>query len=327
MATTEFSKFAGILSAALPQHHLSGFEIAPLESIASTSFVHSDAFWGVAYWNENSLCVLKTSVDPLGLFSPFSWLVWGYRADLAVGCNAGVLAGAGGEWAQPSERVCHAVSSRARGAPTSGPRRQWRQGWRGQFESVRWGAPAGLTGKGSPELAAPGRKRQTPGKRAASCVGRGARSSSPGESRLPAEGRLGSSPGPLPVWPEGLCFLLPSALHTKLQWKPENAHAGTVPPNPVSRSAVWRRCHSLLLQLRHVLSRSHCCFLKVTHHFCARDVWIWSSLRGSRVAWALPPSSLWLLLWVWWLLPGSLANTPPFNSKLGNARRESTSLF
>ena len=31
VATAEFSKFAGILSAALPQHHLSEFEIAPLE--------------------------------------------------------------------------------------------------------------------------------------------------------------------------------------------------------------------------------------------------------------------------------------------------------
>ena len=31
MATAEFSKFAGILSAALSQHHLSGFEIALLE--------------------------------------------------------------------------------------------------------------------------------------------------------------------------------------------------------------------------------------------------------------------------------------------------------
>ena len=30
-ATAEFSKFAGILSAALSQHHLSGFEIAQLE--------------------------------------------------------------------------------------------------------------------------------------------------------------------------------------------------------------------------------------------------------------------------------------------------------
>ena len=30
-ATAEFSKFAGILSAALSEHHLSGFEIAQLE--------------------------------------------------------------------------------------------------------------------------------------------------------------------------------------------------------------------------------------------------------------------------------------------------------
>ena len=31
MATAEFSKFSGILSVALSQHHLSGFEIAQLE--------------------------------------------------------------------------------------------------------------------------------------------------------------------------------------------------------------------------------------------------------------------------------------------------------
>ena len=31
VTTAEFSKFAGILSAALSQHHLSGFEIAQLE--------------------------------------------------------------------------------------------------------------------------------------------------------------------------------------------------------------------------------------------------------------------------------------------------------
>ena len=43
VATAEFSKFAGILSAALSQHHLSGFEIAQLEFITSTSFVCSDA--------------------------------------------------------------------------------------------------------------------------------------------------------------------------------------------------------------------------------------------------------------------------------------------
>ena len=41
---TEFSKFAGILRAALSQHHLIGFETAQLEFITSTSFVRSDAF-------------------------------------------------------------------------------------------------------------------------------------------------------------------------------------------------------------------------------------------------------------------------------------------
>ena len=43
VATDEFSKFAGILSAALSQHYLSGSEIAQLDSITSTSFVSSDA--------------------------------------------------------------------------------------------------------------------------------------------------------------------------------------------------------------------------------------------------------------------------------------------
>ena len=46
MATAEFSKLAGILSAALPQYHLSGFETVNWNSITSTSFVHSDAFLG-----------------------------------------------------------------------------------------------------------------------------------------------------------------------------------------------------------------------------------------------------------------------------------------
>ena len=45
VVTAEFSKCAGILSAALSQNHLLGFEIAQLEfnSVASTSFVHCDA--------------------------------------------------------------------------------------------------------------------------------------------------------------------------------------------------------------------------------------------------------------------------------------------
>ena len=41
-ATAEFSKFAGILSAALSQDHLLGIEIVQLEFIASTTFAHRD---------------------------------------------------------------------------------------------------------------------------------------------------------------------------------------------------------------------------------------------------------------------------------------------
>ena len=41
--TAELSNFAGILSAALSQHHLLGFEIAQLEFHHLTSFVLSDA--------------------------------------------------------------------------------------------------------------------------------------------------------------------------------------------------------------------------------------------------------------------------------------------
>ena len=37
MATAEFSKFAGILTAALSQHHLSGFEIAQLVRVPWTA--------------------------------------------------------------------------------------------------------------------------------------------------------------------------------------------------------------------------------------------------------------------------------------------------
>jgi len=43
VATAEVSKFAGMLSAALSQHHLLGFEIAHWNFITSTSFVFSDA--------------------------------------------------------------------------------------------------------------------------------------------------------------------------------------------------------------------------------------------------------------------------------------------
>ena len=43
VATAEFSRFAGISSAVISQHHLWGFEIAQLEFITSSSFVPSDA--------------------------------------------------------------------------------------------------------------------------------------------------------------------------------------------------------------------------------------------------------------------------------------------
>ena len=43
VATAEFSKVVSILSAALLQHHLLGFEMLSWNSITSTSFVHSDA--------------------------------------------------------------------------------------------------------------------------------------------------------------------------------------------------------------------------------------------------------------------------------------------
>ena len=43
VAMAEFSKFDDNLSAALSQHHLSGFEIAQLEFHHLTSFVCSDA--------------------------------------------------------------------------------------------------------------------------------------------------------------------------------------------------------------------------------------------------------------------------------------------
>ena len=45
MATAEFSKFAGILSAALSQHHLLDLKELNWNSITSTSFVHSDVIY------------------------------------------------------------------------------------------------------------------------------------------------------------------------------------------------------------------------------------------------------------------------------------------
>ena len=46
VATAEVSKFPGILSVALQEHHLLEFETAQLNSITSMSFVRSDASYG-----------------------------------------------------------------------------------------------------------------------------------------------------------------------------------------------------------------------------------------------------------------------------------------
>ena len=54
VAPAEFSKFAGILSATLSQHHLLGFEIAQLEFHCLTGFVHSHGFTFQDVWLEVS---------------------------------------------------------------------------------------------------------------------------------------------------------------------------------------------------------------------------------------------------------------------------------
>ena len=46
VATAEFSRFAGVLSAALSQHHPKDLKKLNWNSIISTSFVGSDASWG-----------------------------------------------------------------------------------------------------------------------------------------------------------------------------------------------------------------------------------------------------------------------------------------
>ena len=54
MATAEFSQFAGILSAALQQHHLLGFEIAELE------FHHLHWLWAPKLLLKGDVCVFST---------------------------------------------------------------------------------------------------------------------------------------------------------------------------------------------------------------------------------------------------------------------------
>ena len=48
----EFSRFAGILSAALSQHHLLGFEIAQLDFLEKEMATHSSILAGRAPWTD-----------------------------------------------------------------------------------------------------------------------------------------------------------------------------------------------------------------------------------------------------------------------------------
>ena len=59
MATAEFSKFARILSAALSQHHLSGFEIAQLEF---HSFSMTQQMLAIYLW---FLCLFEIQLELL----------------------------------------------------------------------------------------------------------------------------------------------------------------------------------------------------------------------------------------------------------------------
>ena len=79
MATAEFSKFAGILSAALSQHHLSGFEIAQLEFHHSYEVMGLDAlilvFWMLSFkttFSLSSFTFIKRLLS--SSLSAISWL-------------------------------------------------------------------------------------------------------------------------------------------------------------------------------------------------------------------------------------------------------------
>ena len=61
MATAEFSKFAGILSAALSQHHLSGFEIAQLNAISPSNYPGSTGAGPQHRWALGNITSSKAS--------------------------------------------------------------------------------------------------------------------------------------------------------------------------------------------------------------------------------------------------------------------------
>ena len=69
MTTAEFPKFAGILSAALSQHHLSGFETAQLE-------FHVPWMMGKAReFQKTSISALLTIPNPLTMWITINWRI------------------------------------------------------------------------------------------------------------------------------------------------------------------------------------------------------------------------------------------------------------
>ena len=80
VATAEFSKFAGILSAALSQHHISGLKVLNWNSITSTSFVCSDA--SKAYFISHSrMSDSRWMITPLWLLGSCRWWLqqWNWK--------------------------------------------------------------------------------------------------------------------------------------------------------------------------------------------------------------------------------------------------------
>ena len=71
MATAEFSKFAGILSVALSQHHLSGFETAQLEVMTNLDSI----FKSRDITLPTKVHLVKAMVFPVVMYECESWTV------------------------------------------------------------------------------------------------------------------------------------------------------------------------------------------------------------------------------------------------------------
>ena len=78
MAAAEFSEFAGILSAALSQHHLSGFGIAQLEFHQITDLIIYAERAGITVTNYDGTKTLFTTTDAQSAWHVYAADVNGY---------------------------------------------------------------------------------------------------------------------------------------------------------------------------------------------------------------------------------------------------------